>query len=482
MRFQRFFSFFLLLLCVQIAAAQERLPVTDTLLRNPRLRIRSIIITGNKKTKAYIILREAAFKKGDSIPAAGLSDILENARRNIYNTALFTDVKVVPLMASAFDADISITVKERWYIFPVPQFKPVDRNLAEWIKTNKGDLSRVNYGAKLVHYNLSGRKDQLRIFLLNGYTRNISFSYTAPYSNAALTEGFVVSAGYAQTREITYKTAYNGKQLFFSRKLNPKSTGDFVRNNWFITGGYTLRRGIYNRHLFTIGYNFYHVNDSVVAPAYNPAYFNRGTRRSVGYTDLSYQFQHVDVSNVAYPLSGNSYRITLLKRGLGFRGGINMLSIEGDYNRYFALGKKWYWDTHVSGRLKLPFSQPFINQQALGYGDTYLRGLELYVTDGVAFVLTRSTLRKKIIGFSLPFPFRSRSHSRIPFAFYAKSYADLGYVYTQKAFDTYLNNRLLYTAGLGIDILTLYDINLRVEYSFNQLGQKGLFLHTKSGF
>jgi hypothetical protein len=45
-----------------------------------------------------------------------------------------------------------------------------------------------------------------------------------------------------------------------------------------------------------------------------------------------------------------------------------------------------------------------------------------------------------------------------------------------------LGNRFLYTSGFGIDILTLYDFNLRVEYSFNQLGEKGLFLHAKGGF
>ena len=39
-----------------------------------------------------------------------------------------------------------------------------------------------------------------------------------------------------------------------------------------------------------------------------------------------------------------------------------------------------------------------------------------------------------------------------------------------------------YTGGFGIDILTLYDLNLRLEYSFNQLNENGLFLHTKGGF
>ncbi len=462
--------------------AQEGTVPADTAGAIIKLHIRSISITGNKKTKAYIILRESALLKGDSVPAADLYKILENARRNIYNTTLFNDVKVIPAIAGAFDIDITIQVRERWYIFPVPQFQPVDRNLTEWIKTHKGDLNRVNYGAKLVHYNLSGRKDQLRIYLLNGYSRNISFSYTAPYSNAALTEGFIVSAGYAQNREITYKTDYNGKQLFFSRKSNPNNPGTFVRNSFFISASYTLRRGIYNKHVFTAGYEFFNVNDSVITPAYNPAYFNKGNDFSAGYPDLIYQFQHVDVSNVSYPLKGNSYRIFLLKRGLGFTGGLNMFSVQAEYNRFTDLGRSWFFDTHLAGMIKLPFNQPYLNQRALGFGDAYLRGLELYVTDGVAYTLVRNTIRKKIISFTIPLPFKSKSHPGIPFTFFAKTYSDLGYGYNKKIYDTYLNDRLLYTGGFGIDILTFYDVNLRIEYSFNQLGQKGLFLHTKAGF
>jgi hypothetical protein len=40
----------------------------------------------------------------------------------------------------------------------------------------------------------------------------------------------------------------------------------------------------------------------------------------------------------------------------------------------------------------------------------------------------------------------------------------------------------LHAAGIGIDLLTLYDITFRFEYSFNQLGQNGLFLHRNISF
>jgi hypothetical protein len=41
---------------------------------------------------------------------------------------------------------------------------------------------------------------------------------------------------------------------------------------------------------------------------------------------------------------------------------------------------------------------------------------------------------------------------------------------------------MLYSTGIGIDVLTLYDFTLKLEWSFNQLGQNGLFLHRKSIF
>jgi hypothetical protein len=100
----------------------------------------------------------------------------------------------------------------------------------------------------------------------------------------------------------------------------------------------------------------------------------------------------------------------------------------------------------------------------------------------VATALVKSTIKKKLIAFDIPFRLFPKVFTKIPISVFAKSYADVGYAYTKKKYDTYLNNRLLYSGGFGIDILTLYDINLKFEYSFNQLGKNGLFLHNQSGF
>ena len=460
----------------QIDAVPQPVPTPSFSLKDSALKVqvRKIYIKGNRLTRFYIILREIQFKEGEYIIIKDLPNALQKARQQVYNTTLFNEVKIEPIVISAYDIDVVVTVKERWYIFPTPQFQLVDRNLNEWLVKYKGDLSRVNYGIKFVHYNLSGRKDPLRLYLINGYTRNINFSYSQPYSNRSLTQGFNISGGFSQNREIPYKTSVNNKLQFYK-------TGDFVRNTTFATVGYRIQKAILDKHLFNITYVHIKVNDSIITTPYNPHYLNvNGT--SIGFIDLNYSYQYADVNNISYPLTGVTGSVGILKRGFGITGGINMFSVEGAYNKYWDLSKNWYGSIQLTGMIKLPFEQPFINQQALGYGEAYLRGLEYYVVNGVAYGVVRSTLKKKIWSFSLPFPFKSKSHTSIPFTIYAKTFADAGFSYNKKKYDTYLNNRLLYTAGIGIDLLTFYDLNLRIEYSFNQLGENGLFLHSGAGF
>lgn len=446
-----------------------------------KLHVNKITVTGNRKTKTYIIEREIQFKPGDSIITSKLSETLEQARQLVYNTTLFNEVTVTVIPQTAFDIDVLVDVKERWYVFPVPQFKWADRNFNEWVKTYRADFDRVNYGLKFIHYNLTGRKDQLRIFLLNGYSRNISFSYSAPYSNPKLTEGFSVGAGYIQSRQVPYKTSYDNRRLFYPDSIAKTFNSSFITSTLSAQAGYSIRRGYYNKHNFSVIYSNTKVADTILKPSLNPGFFNSNKPRQA-IIDFVYSYQHVNVDNSIYTLKGKTAFIGVAKRGLGLSGNLNMLMLEAGYNKYVAFGKNWYGNYNLYSKVKLPFRQAYINQSGLGYGNNYLRGLDEYVVDGVVAGLLRTTLRKKVYSFNIPFPFRSRSHSSIPFTFYGKTFADAGFVYNKKEFDTNLNNRLLRTAGFGIDVLTLYDVNLRLEYSFNQLGQNGLFLQTQMGF
>lgn len=438
------------------------------------LHLRNIVVTGNKKTKVYIIKREMAIKPGDSILIVSLTKRLQEIKENIYNTTLFVTVKVEPILINAFECDIIVSVKERFYIFPLPQFQLADRSFDEWLGKYKGSLSRVNYGVKFVHYNVSGRKDQLRLNVINGYTRNISASYNAPYTNPRLTEGFYVEGGFSQNKEMVYKTNYDNSLAYFKN-------GGFVRDYWYINGGYTIRKAIKKTQIISVGYSNIKLADSIISNHYNPRYFNRNSA-SQDYIDLSYTIKYTDVNNILYPLEGVSGYITFLKRGFGLSGGINMFAMQGEYDRFIALGKKWFTSAQFTGNIKLPFKQAFINQRGLGANGLFLRGLDYYTIDGVAFAMAKFNIKKEILNFTIPTFFKSKTYNKIPFKFYAKAFTDFGYVYATEKAVSNLSNKLLSTAGFGLDILTLYDLHLRLDYSLNQLGQKKLAVNNRSGF
>lgn len=438
--------------------------------------IAAIIIKGNKKTRKYLIEREMLLKAGDSIEAGKIFQYLEESKKLIYNTTLFTSVQVYPAsLVTNNQINIAVDVEEKWYIYPTPQFQLIDRNLNEWIKDYNADFERVIYGVKFAHYNFSGRRDQLRIFLFNGYSRNISFTYAAPYSNAALTEGFSIGAGYTENREVAYKTSAKNKLLQFNN-------GKFVRKAITLNGAYIVRKGYYRKHIFGIGYQFSKINDSITTSNYNPNYF--GNNKSTQHIpDFYYAHSYIKTNNVVYPLEGKIYNYAFTKRGLRLSGGINAFTIDANYNRYLDHGHHWYSSFNIVSKLRLPFKLAYINQRAFGFLDYYVNGLEYYVIDGVASGNFKYTLKKKILDFAVKTPFRkSSTFKEIPFRFFAKTYADLGYSYIPKENQTMLNNKLLYSGGFGLDILTLFDINLKLEFSFNQLGENGLFLHSKGGF
>ena len=122
---------------------------------------------GNKKTKTYIILREMFFKQGDTIATSQFAEKLEQSKQFIFNTTLFVDVDIQYSKLGNNKVAVIVLVKERWYIFPLPYFKLVDRNFNDWWVNQNRDFSRVNYGVNFVHNNLSGNNDKLNIQLIN---------------------------------------------------------------------------------------------------------------------------------------------------------------------------------------------------------------------------------------------------------------------------------------------------------------------------
>jgi hypothetical protein len=124
----------------------------------------------------------------------------------------------------------------------------------------------------------------------------------------------------------------------------------------------------------------------------------------------------------------------------------------------------------------------------MGYEKIFIRGYEVYVIEGPRYVLNKTTLKKRI--FSRAWELNNWSLEQfnyLPIAIYIKAYADFGYTenyaaYSKSNINSLLTNQFLGGGGFGIDIVSSYDVVLRLEYTFTTQKTKGFFLHLKKEF
>ena len=433
--------------------------------------IGDILISGNKRTKRSIILREIPFKSGEKYTLSELVKKFEDARRQLMNTALFNTVVVATQKIEENKITISVDLKERWYLFPWPYFKPVDRNLNQWIVEQKASLDRVNYGAKILYNNTTGHNDKLRLYFISGYTRQFSFSYDRLYIDKQLKWGMSIGFAVGKNREVNYNTI-NNKQVFL--KDNDNYLHSFLTANAEIT----YRRAIKTRHRFGVSYTVEDVKDTVLS--LNPSYYKTG-RNNIRYPIVYYNVSYYDLDYIPYPTKGYAVEASFSKKG--FDKIMNVWELSAKGSGTWHLSPRLFFNLNMYGGIRVPFKQPYTNQRFLGYGDVFMQGYEYYVIDGVAGGYLKATLSREILNFMIRIPLKKgKIPLHIPVRIFGKVYGNSGYVYNPLPGNNVLSNKILYSGGFGIDILTFYDVTFKLEYTFNQLGQNGLFLQRKTIF
>ena len=478
MKFARTTFIFFLLCVFKFTSAQYDSSViaplqSDSLKANDTasLFIASISIYGNNKTKSFIIEREIPFKQGDYVARKDMQQKLKVAKEQLVNTSLFLDVSVNIQNQYGQYVFITVYVKERWYIFPLPYFSLVDKNLNTWWVTYNHSLQRANYGIKFLHNNFSGRNDKFALWLITGYTRQVSIKYQRPFFDAALHKGYNISFNYTRQRELNY-TSNLSKQQFFK----PDSLF-FVRSGIIADADYVYRPGLRTIHIFSIGYITENVADTILK--LNPGYLPQG-RTKVAFPQFGYTLQYFHADYNAYPTKGFIGLATLSYHG--FSSGINItqLQVTGSYT--IPVLPKTQIQFKEGAVLSLPFNQPFFNKKIFGYGGIFMRGLEYYVIDGVAGGVGRATVQHKLAQFNVKLAAGKKQALDLPFTFYGKIYSDAGYVYDKNPTNSLLNNKMIYTWGFGFDMITFYDVVFKFDYSFNQFGKSGLFIHVRTDF
>jgi|CXWL01.1.fsa_nt_gi outer membrane protein assembly factor BamA len=444
-----------------------------------RVIVGDIVLNGNKKTNQSIILREMPVKTGEEYPLEVLVKKMEDARRQLMNTALFNSVIVAVKNSEgnlpavqAGKIDIAVDVKERWYLFPVPYFKPVDRNLNQWLVEKNGSLSRVNYGAKIFYNNATGKNDKFRMWLINGYTKQLSISYDRLYIDKKLKWGMKFAFATGKNREVNYNTI-NDKQVFL------KDENNYVRSFINASAELTYRRAIKTRHSLGIGFSSEQVRDTIIA--LNPSFFKSG-RNSISFPGIYYSMTWLNLDYIPYPTKGYAAHLSIGKSG--FNNIINIWQLHAKGSGSWPLSAKSFFNLNMYGGIKLPFKQPYSGKRFLGYGDVFMQGFEYYVIDGVAGGYLKTTFTRELLNFNIKTPAgkKGKESQRIPVRIFGKIYGNTGYVHNPQPGENSLSNKMLYSGGFGIDILTFYDVTFKLECTFNSLGQNGLFLHRKTIF
>jgi outer membrane protein assembly factor BamA len=440
--------------------------------------ISDIHISGNNKTKEFIILRELPFRKGDVIQLNELIQKVEIAKEHLDNTSLFNYVFIdyfPDTTATGFldcvPVIVNIRVEERWYIWPQVSLKLEDRNLSNWLKERDWNRITIGWGTRI--YNMFGIRHKITASHYFGYEKGGRIGYT----NIAL------------DRKNTKLLGFNAMALY-NRTLNTQShdnkviyvkdIDDFIDKT--VSGGlsYTYRPGIRATHTINANYSWTHIGDTVLE--LNKDYW--GTENTINNSlTASYIFDYEHRDYFAYPTKG--YFI-----------GTEFVGVTADKMRFFFVSlniklqyykeilPRLYWSSRLNATVSYKNKKAYLYDKFVGYEDKILVGYDYYVIDGQHNMILNNDLRynimpKKIV--NLSFINGLSNFKKIHFSLYAKLMYDFGYVY-----NSYVNpsntlaNTFLYGYGTGLDLVTYYDIVLNASYAFNRMGEGGFFFGIKA--
>ena len=254
------------------------------------------------------------------------------------NTFLFIDV--VPGVMDWKDGalDIVLDCKERWYIFPIPYLKIIDRNFNQWWVEENHSLQRVDYGVHFSWYNITGRNDKLQLYAWRtDTTGSINASYESPYLDRKLRQYIIIGGLYNNAKQVNFATDSN-KQVFF-----PDTThlGDrFINRTIQGNVAYVYRIGVTQKHTIRLTYTDEQLGDTInylTGKSDYAPYFAGGVTH-IRYPELTYLYQYQNVDYIPYPLHGVTVFAQLDGKGLGLTKDMDLwtLTLKGGYYRPLA--------------------------------------------------------------------------------------------------------------------------------------------------
>lgn len=439
--------------------------------------IGSIKINGNRITKERIILRELLLFPGDTISLGELDTLIIRSEENLMNTSLFNFAEISYTGHSPANraVDIQVDVTERWYVWPIPYIRLGDRNFNVWWETR--DFGRLSYGVNIDWRNFRGRKENLTASFQFGYDQLVGIKYTNPYLNRSQTLGLSIGASYARNHESVYITRDDKPQFY-------RQGSGYARKEASVFIQFSLRPSVYNTHHFDLTYEHYDFSDSLLSLNYDLAPAGSG---NFGFVSMHYAYKSDHRDYKHYPLKGYYFDVELVKQGFPFidASGIDNFYAMATFRKFWEFHPRIYYAAGLNCKFSTSDDEPYFLTRAIGYDRDVVRAYEYYVSDGLSFGILKTNLKFALVPYrvhEIGF-IRSEKFRKTFFALYLNLFADAGYAANEQVDPTLgnkLQNELLVGYGAGLDFTTYYDIVIRMEYSFNKLGESGFFLHFRA--
>jgi len=459
-----------LLFCLTISIRGQDSKLSDS------LKVGEIIITGNYVTSNRVIYRELDFKLHDLVLREEVEYKKQTSINNLTKTSLFNFVEIAIEETQENGLIITVNLTERWYIWPNLYLNQTDRNFSEWWRTK--DLAKLEYGVGLKINNFRGSGESLILNYHIGNFTKYELDYRGIYIDKAKRHSLSFLASYSAQNILTWNIESNNEEVLKASHRLLKSTDLAIT--------YSYRKGYFNTHSLLFGFADFKIADTIFS--LNPSYLglNKHEQR---YFNLEYEFTRDTRDSRIYPKTGYFITAAINKRGLGIlKDEYNGVDLKIQLFSYWKLRKRLYlasggwYDSNITDKYT------FLSQTGLGYLQ-FVRGYEYYAVNGSEALLFKSLVKYELLPMKVIYlniwPVRKlHQFNRVPVEVYVNLFFDAGYVSDKfemyKIYDNTLVKKMMYGTGAGIDFITYYDKVLRVDYSFNALGERGLFIHWKA--
>lgn len=399
--------------------------------------IDTVIVTGNEKTRDYVILDEMTLRPGGvATPGA-----MEFDRSRIYSLGLFNRVEISYERLDSLRL-LLVDVHERWYLIPVPLFGFRD-----------GDPKKPYFGAGILHNNVAGRNQKLFASLVLGYNPSVDLFFSDPLIDRENALFFSGGFSYSRVRNRSEREA--------------ALTGDFDEKHLDLNVALGKRFSLYESASFNPGYHITEIDDYAPERTVSP-----NGRDAYLYARLSYIYDSRDIRE--YPSAGRFASVYFTKYGFG-TSSVNFARAGADLRAYIRLPL----DLTLAGRLHGTMASggviPTYNRVYFGYGER-IRGNFKEVLEGENMLGSSVELRYPLLPArtieirSLPIP---REFSVWRFGLGMVLFGDAGTVWFR---DEPLALRSFVAGyGAGLDILLPYSTVIRLAYARNE-NARGEFL------